>query len=165
LPPRDDAAVNPGARSLDALTAALAVAARRTRLVACRNAPMPQGIELLVRVAAGNEPAPAELGADRDYVRAAAIYYLEKVLWEDGDPYRVLGLNRPSPPAETAARLWTFMDWLQPYIGTTHPEARFADRVLDAWDIVHAAETRWRAPWATFIPKAWTRRLTLPRRS
>jgi hypothetical protein len=160
LPPRtptNDAS----AQSPDALVAALEVAARRTRLAAWRSAPIPDGIELLIKVAARKASAPMELGADPHYVCAAAIYYLEKVLWEGSDPYRALGLNKPSSPAETAARLWAFMDWLQPYIGTNHPEARFADRVLDAWDIVHASEARARSPWATFIHGAWARRLNL----
>jgi hypothetical protein len=126
--------------SPDAVKAAVGLA-RDPRLIAqYRREPLPAGIPRLIRVAARVEGRPdgaTQLsGVDPTYLHAAAIFFLEEVLWFDGaDPSRVLGFAPGASPDEVARNVRLLMQWLHPYIGSGHREGAFAERVIAAWEL------------------------------
>ena len=72
----------------------------------------------------------------------AAIYFLEQVLWYDGEnPHRVLGLQEGASEEWISEHAWLLMEWLHPYVGSAHCEAAFAERVIDAWAELKAQES------------------------
>ena len=110
---------------------------------------LPDGVFLLLRIAAGEEQAlqAARERAQEDSakLREAATFYLQQVLFApESDSYRVLGVN----PDESEERLREHYRWLARWL---HPdrnqdewEAHYAERVNQAWQNVRNAERRQR---------------------
>jgi hypothetical protein len=123
---------------LTALYAALRLARNPALKFRFQEEPLPAGMSRLIRLASfppGAAYADAKFnGANPVFLRAAAIFYLECVLWvEGGSHFRALGLQPDASQGEIAEAAWILMAWLYPYIGSANDEAAFADRVLDAW--------------------------------
>ena len=92
----------------------------------------------IIRLAAGDadslKRAVTRSGKDPAFIRAAAIYYVENVLWADkGDHYRTLGLSASASQDDLAEHFRWLMWWLLPFLGRPAPESPFAENVLNAW--------------------------------
>ena len=69
-----------------------------SRVRIARAEPLPAGVDLLLRIAAGEAEAEgtaiASTGRSRDLIRQAAIFFIEQVLLcPNSDSYRVLGAD------------------------------------------------------------------------
>jgi hypothetical protein len=109
--------------------------------------PLPDDVLILIRIAAGSsealDQATAATGKDPAFVRAAAIFYLQQVLWARGsDSYRALGAPPESGQKELAEHVRWLMKWLHPDRGASEVNKIYADRVLKAWDKLKTPERR-----------------------
>jgi hypothetical protein len=133
----------------DALRAAIGMFYVPSRVHLMRSAPLPAGINLVLRLAAGDADAPDEAerlcGRSADVTRPAAIFFIEQVLLcSEGDSYRLLGLDAAATTAELRAHMALLLKWLHPdRNGETH-RAHLAQRVIQAWDKVKTPERRQR---------------------
>ena len=123
---------------LTALYAALRLARNPALKSRFQEEPLPAGMSRLIRLASlppGAAYAETKFnGANPVFLRAAAIFYLECVLWvEGGSHFRALGLQPDASQGQIAESAWILLALLYPYIGSSNHEAVFADRVLDAW--------------------------------
>ncbi len=112
-----------------------------------RSAPLPEGVLLLLRVAAGSEDALEEAAQltrrGRDDIRAAAGFFIEQIMLDPGaDSYRRLGANRDAPTAALRQHMALLMKWLHPDIERSGHHALFAERVSRAWDTIKTPERR-----------------------
>ena len=119
--------------------------ARNPKAKAAQERPLPQGIDRLLRIAAGSTQALQNAvritGKDPAYLRAAIVFYLEQVLWKGTpDPYRVLGAAPDASREELVVNVRCLMSWLHRYLGGNEPEAEFADRVWAAWNALKNVE-------------------------
>lgn len=112
-----------------------------------RQRPLPADVLTLIRIAAGCASALQEsvqiTGKDPAVVRAAAIFYIQQVLWtSEADHYRVLGLGSDATAAKLAEHLRWLMKWLHPDQGRADVRPAAMARVLRAWDAVKTPERR-----------------------
>jgi hypothetical protein len=117
----------------------------RVRLV--RAEPLPRGVHLLLRIAAGEAAAAEEAAAtaDRsvDVVRSAAAFFIEQILLSpEGDSYRVLGAGPEASPAELRRNMALLMKWLHPDSDRQGQQSVFVNRVTLAWDDLKTPERR-----------------------
>ena len=112
-----------------------------------RDQPLPDGVDVLIRIAAGDESSEQEAatltaeGPAR--VREAAILYLQQVfLAPEADAYRVLGVEFDAPQDRLRENLGWLMKWLHPDRTRSDWDSAFAERVLRAWDLVKTRERR-----------------------
>jgi hypothetical protein len=112
-----------------------------------RNAPLPDGLDALLRIVADDgdaieryarhlEKTPAEL-------RDAAAFYLEQIILTPGaDSYRVLGTQRHAPATELRRNLVLLCRWLHSDICEDLPRSIFFLRVMQAWNDLKTPERR-----------------------
>ena len=87
----------------------------QVRLV--RSEPLPRGVPVLLRIAAGDDAAERE-AADltahsRDVVRRAAAFFIEQILFApDTDSYRVLGAAPQASAGELRGNAALLLKWL-----------------------------------------------------
>ncbi len=117
----------------------------RVRLV--RSDPLPEGVPLLLRLAAGEDKAEAfatELtGRSRTVVREAAAFFIEQILLSpDADSYRVLGASPEATPGELRRNMALLVRWLHPDKNQKGDRSMFATRVTLAWNDVKTPERR-----------------------
>jgi hypothetical protein len=108
---------------------------------------LPEGLPVLLRIAAGDEEAINQVSASEgrscETVREAAAFFLEQVLLHpDADSYRVLGATSKASHAELRQNMSLLLQWLHPDLD--HREARsvFASRVTRAWNDLKTPERR-----------------------
>lgn len=135
----------------DALDAALAlfkdpVSARRVPHIT-----LPQGVDLVLAVAVGDEEALAAAGRrsgmGRDTLQQAAGFFIEQaLLFRDADSYRVLGAARGAGHDELRHNMALLMRWLHPDLQSLRsgPLDRevFAARISRAWEDLKTEERR-----------------------
>lgn len=147
----------PGANG-DALEWALALAKAPSERVLLRQRPLPDGIDLVLQIAAGHagddvNAAARRIGESREAVVDAARFYLREVLFHpDADAYRVLGLARDAEPAQIKAHHRLLQHWLHPDRQTSEWDAAFAARVNAAWH--HLRDTGRRQAYDAAHPQA-----------
>lgn len=112
-----------------------------------RAEPLPEGIETVLRVAAGDEAAEtaaaAAVGRPRDLVRKAAAFYIEQILLcPDADSYRVLGADERATAAELRRNMALLLKWLHPDMDRQGVRSLFAGRVTQAWETLKTPERR-----------------------
>jgi hypothetical protein len=112
-----------------------------------RAEPLPEGIETVLRVAAGDEAAEtaaaAAVGRPRDLVRKAAAFYIEQILLcPDADSYRVLGADERATAAELRRNMALLLKWLHPDMDRQGIRSLFAGRVTQAWETLKTPERR-----------------------
>ncbi len=117
----------------------------RVRLL--RAEPLPDGIETVLRVAAGDEgaeaAAAAAVGRPRELVRKAAAFYIEQILLcADADSYRVLGADRTATAIELRRNMALLLKWLHPDMDRNGIHSLFAGRVTQAWETIKTPERR-----------------------
>src|SRR5207237_2497186 len=110
-----------------------------SRVRITRAAPLPPGVHVLLRIAAGDEAAEIEAaeltGRSRDIVRKAATFFIEQVLLSPGaDSYRVLGAAPQASSGELRRNMALLLKWLHPDMDQQGARAIFATRVTGAWD-------------------------------
>ncbi len=112
-----------------------------------RESPLPSGVLALIQIAAGGSDTLRGLvsttGRDPAFVRAAALVYIERILWgPDSDHYRALGVNRDARPREIAKHLLWFAKWVSQEWGWSELELAFSRKVLIAWDVLKTPRRR-----------------------
>src|SRR6478736_2011909 len=106
---------------LPALRAAMNLLHLPSQAALIRAGPLPEGLLILLRIAAGDAEvttqASASIGRSREMVREAATFFLEQVLLHaDADSYRVLGSTRGAPHPELRRNMTLLLQWLHPDI-------------------------------------------------
>jgi hypothetical protein len=129
-----------------ALFHALDLLRRPILAAAMREQPVPDGVLLLVRIAADDAAALNEAAAivsePRPRIREAAVLYLQHVLLAGADHYRALGVERGAAQEKLREHFGALMKWLHPDRARSQWEATFAERVLAAWDVLKSPERR-----------------------
>jgi DnaJ domain len=129
-----------------AFTAAIDLLRVPSRVRRLRTQPLPDGMNLLLRVAAGDCHAEWEAialtGRPLADLRKAAVFFIEQILLSpDADSYRRLGAQPTATNAELRRNMVFLLRVLHP---DTAPADRsvFARRVTTAWDQLKTAERR-----------------------
>jgi hypothetical protein len=130
-----------------ALKAALSVLHLPASVRRVRSEPLPPGIELVLKIAAGDEEAEADAARlterPRAVVREAAIFYIEQVLLSPGaDSYRVLGSSPAASAQDLRRHMALLLTWLHPDKAPTGARAVFAARVTGAWNDLRSPDRR-----------------------
>jgi hypothetical protein len=117
----------------------------RTRVI--RSAALPDGVPLLLRIAAGDQEAISEAiewtGRSREVVREAAAFFIEQILLSsDADSYRVLGASPAASGGELRRNMALLLRWLHPDLDRDGERSIFAARVTLAWDDLKTQERR-----------------------
>jgi hypothetical protein len=112
-----------------------------------RQQPLPNGIGLLLSVAAGEAAseaaAVARLGRPLEATREAATFFIEQVLLAPGtDSYRVLGASPAAATSELRRNMALLMSWLHPDVAREGERAVFAARIAAAWNTLKTPERR-----------------------
>jgi hypothetical protein len=117
----------------------------QVRLV--RSGPLPDGVLMLLRIAAGDdeaERAAAEM-SDRslEIVRRAATFFIEQILFApNADSYQVLGTSPEASAGELRRNVALLLRWLHPDLGPQSERSIFVGRVTAAWNSLKTPERR-----------------------
>jgi hypothetical protein len=121
----------------------------RARMI--RQAQLPDGMALLLRIAAMEPDAASEAarltGRSEQSVKDAAAFFVEQVmLAPDADSYRVLGASPQTSTADLRRHMALLIRWLHPDMKAAHTagadRASFVGRVTFAWDDLKTPERR-----------------------
>jgi hypothetical protein len=109
----------------------------QVRLV--RSQPLPVGVPLLLRIAAGDSDAEqtaiAQTGRSRDVVLKATAFFIEQILFApDGGSYRVLGANPQAGASELRQNAALLLRWLHPDCDPQGKRSMFVGKVTAAWN-------------------------------
>jgi hypothetical protein len=118
-----------------------------SRVRALRAEPLPQGVPLLLQIAADDHEAirHAVQVTDRTQgvVRDAAAFFIEQVLlWRGADSYRVLGASPEVSTSELRSNMACLVKWLHPDSDPNGKQSVFVNRVTMAWDDLKTPERR-----------------------
>lgn len=130
-----------------ALHLALDLARSPILAAAMRRQPVPRDVLILIQLASADTETLARLSRRTNRngspLRAAAVLYLQRVLWgPDSDHYRALGVDPRDPPEKLKQHFSWLMKWLHPDKAQTAEEAVFREKVLAAWDALKTPERR-----------------------
>jgi hypothetical protein len=134
-----------------ALAAALTMMQHPALSKSARNAPLPDGMTLLLEVAAGDveaaERAATMTGQPLHVVRFASSFFIEQVLFgRTADSYRILGSRPGDSTSELRRHMALLMRWTHPDIinqdEPNHDVDRsvFAGRITRAWEDLKTVE-------------------------
>ncbi len=117
----------------------------QVRLV--RSEPLPDGVVLLLRIAAGDTDAEREAVAltrrSVDTIRRAATFFIEQILFAPAaDSYRVLGADPGASAGDLRRNAGLLLKWLHPDRDRNDPRAVFASRVTGAWNDLKTPDRR-----------------------
>lgn len=117
------------------------------RVRQARELPLPEGVPVLLSVAAGDaesvEAAAAASARSREAVRQAASFFIEQVLLvPEADSYRVLGATPAATSGELRRNMAMLMRWLHPDVARHGDQSVFAGRIAAAWNILKTPERR-----------------------
>lgn len=118
-----------------------------SRVRRMRAAPLPDGVLLVLRLAAGEPEAAREAAAlsdrPREELLRAAGFFIEQILLSPGaDSYRVLGATRTATGAELRRNMVLLIKCLHPDAQGRDGRGVFAARVARAWDDLKTPERR-----------------------
>jgi hypothetical protein len=104
-----------------------------------RSGPLPDGVVLLLRIAANEADAEREAMAmtrrSPETIRRAAAFFIEQILFApDADSYRVLGADAAASAGELRRNAALLFKWLHPDRDAHGARAAFASRVTGAWN-------------------------------
>lgn len=130
-----------------ALRVAIDLVCVPSRARIARSEPLPQGVVILLRIAAGDEAAERDAmeltGRSRDIVLKAAAFFIEQILLcPSADSYRVLGANAQATGSELRRNMALLLRWLHPDMDRQGERSVFATRVTGAWNDLKTAERR-----------------------
>jgi DnaJ domain len=112
-----------------------------------RSEPLPEGVELLLRVAAGEADAvrSAAVTARRSpaTIQRAAAFFIEQIQFApDADSYRVLGADAAASAGELRRNAALLFKWLHPDRDAHGARAAFTGRLTVAWNDLKTPERR-----------------------
>ena len=112
-----------------------------------RGQPLPEGVESLLRIAAGEaeaeSAAAAAAGRPVAVVRRAATFFIEQILFApEADSYRVLGASREASASELRRNIALLLRWLHPDLDPAGDRSLFVSRVTAAWNDLKTPERR-----------------------
>jgi hypothetical protein len=112
-----------------------------------RSEPLPDGVLLLLRLAAGDEEAEQTAidltGRSSETVRCAATFFIEQILFAPGaDSYRVLGADAQANAVELRRNVALLLKWLHPDVDHGGDRSVFVGRVTAAWNDLKTPERR-----------------------
>jgi hypothetical protein len=112
-----------------------------------RSEPLPAGVVLLLRIAAGEVEAEREAETltrrSPDTIRRAAAFFIEQILFApEVDSYRVLGADAAASAGELRRNAALLFKWLHPDRDAHGARALFASRVTGAWNDLKTPERR-----------------------
>jgi hypothetical protein len=112
-----------------------------------RAQPLPEGVESLLRIAAGEaeaeSAAAAAAGRPVAVVRRAATFFIEQILFApDADSYQVLGASREASASELRRNIALLLRWLHPDLDPAGERSLFVSRVTAAWNDLKTPERR-----------------------
>jgi hypothetical protein len=118
-----------------------------SRVRIARTERLPAGVDLLLRIAAGEAEAErtaiASTGRPRELIRQAAIFFIEQVLLcPNSDSYRVLGTDSQASTGELRRNMALLIKWLHPDHDPGGQCSMFASRVIHAWDDLKTPKRR-----------------------
>jgi hypothetical protein len=133
--------------SVPALRAALDLLHFPSQAVLLRSGPLPQGVAVLLRIAAGDQETITRMsaaeGRSRETIREAAAFFLEQVMLNpNADSYRVLGSSPEASHAELRQNMSLLLQWLHPDLDRREARSVFAARVTQAWNDLKTPERR-----------------------
>jgi DnaJ domain len=131
----------------DGIRAAIELLHVPSRLRIARTEPLPAGVDLLLRIAAGEAEAErtaiASTGRPSELIRQAAIFFIEQVLLcPNSDSYRVLGADSQASSGELRRNMALLIKWLHPDQDPRGQRSMFARRVIRAWDDLKTPKRR-----------------------
>ena len=112
-----------------------------------RLVPLPDDVQILLRIVAGDEEATSEAasltGRSRNTIREAAAFFVDQVLLFPGaDSYRVLGVRSDATYGELRRNMALLLRWLHPDHDGQGERVIFATRVTRAWSDLKTPERR-----------------------
>jgi hypothetical protein len=112
-----------------------------------RAEPLPDGVPLLLRIAAGDDEAERTAvgltDRSRDVVRRAATFFIEQILFaSNSDSYRVLGASPHASASELRRNVALLLRWLHPDLDPQSERSIFIGRVTAAWNDLKTPERR-----------------------
>jgi hypothetical protein len=112
-----------------------------------RSEPLPDGVPMLLKIAAGDDEAEgaavALTGRSRDLVRQAATFFIEQILFAPNtDSYRVLGATPQADAGELRRNVALLMRWLHPDLEPSGERSIFISRVTVAWNDLKTPQRR-----------------------
>lgn len=112
-----------------------------------RGEPLPADVEMVLRIAAGDEDEAVEaarlLNRPRDIIQKAAVFYIEQVLLMPGaDSYRVLGARPDTPSHQLRRHMALLISWLHPDRNPGSDHGSMTARVTGAWNDLSSEERR-----------------------
>jgi hypothetical protein len=118
-----------------------------SRIRVVRTGPLPEGVPMLLRIAAGERESEQEAAVlmDRppELIREAAMFFIEQILFApDADSYRVLGRNPQATPDELRRNVALLLRWLHPDLDPRGERSVFVGRVTAAWNNLKTPERR-----------------------
>ncbi len=122
-----------------ALRVALDLLHLPTQIRHAREAPLPDGITELLRIATGDRQAirnaaQATKRPQEDITQAAAFFIEQILLAHDADSYRTLGVNPDADSSELRRNMTLIMKYLHPDLDKNAERAIFITRVTKAWN-------------------------------
>jgi DnaJ domain len=130
-----------------ALRAAIALTLMPSRIRSLRDGPLPEGVSVLLRIAAGEEEIEREAAMSLDrpahIVRDASVFFIEQMLlFPEANSYRVLGTDLKAPTPELRQNMALLIRWLHPDKNPTQEQTVFVYRVNRAWDDLKTPDRR-----------------------
>lgn len=112
-----------------------------------KSRPLPDGVQMVLRIAAGDEAALSEaseaVGKPRVLIHTAAAFFIEQILLcPNADSYRVLGANRNATAGELRRNMALLLRWLHPDVNRGGDRSIFAGRVTQAWEDLKTPKRR-----------------------
>jgi|LNFM01.1.fsa_nt_gb hypothetical protein len=132
---------------LEALRQAIALRQVPSQVRGMRGAALPDGVVLVLRIAADDGDAIAAAleptGRDAAFLREAAEFFIEQILLApDADSYRVLGCARDASAAELRRNMALLLRWLHPDVAADRERLGRAARITAAWEALKTADRR-----------------------
>jgi hypothetical protein len=130
-----------------ALEAALYLMQSPSQVRLIRSRPLPDGIEVLLRIAANDadtiRQATEWLGRSPETIRQAAAFFIEQILFfPDADSYRILGTTAEASNGDLRRNMALLLRWLHPDLDPHGERSVFARRVTRAWNDLKTHERR-----------------------
>jgi len=118
-----------------------------SRIKHARSCELPDGVELILRIAGQEKCAidEAALFCDhpRDFIERAAVFFIEQVLLTPGiDSYRVLGARRDASYAELRRNFLLLVKCLHPDQARGGERSALISKVIESWNQLKTIERR-----------------------
>lgn len=149
-------------REPQAISVAIELLHTPSRVWAIRSAPLPQGMDALLQIAAGNAEVQKYVeitGRSADFLGKAAAFFIEQILfYSEDDSYRILGVNPQATSSELRHNMALLLKWLHPDVSGHELRSLYAINVTNAWNDLKTEERRALYESARLVKKTSRRR-------